>query len=58
LLGAALLTVGRHTVANLLRTCEPTTHRGLFSDDAPWTSLLPDPTTHRGPWWRDRPSAA
>lgn len=29
-------------------SCEPTTHRGAFSDDASWSFLLSGATTHRG----------
>ena len=34
--------------------CEPTTHRGGFSDNASWSFRCSRPTTHRGGWCRRR----
>jgi hypothetical protein len=39
---------------SVIPICEPTTHRGLFPDNASWTFLLSGPTTHRGDWWRNQ----
>ena len=38
--------------ADLLGNCGPTTHRGLFSDNASWTFRRSGATRHRGHWCR------